>query len=217
MRPGHPTEVIEVFADIWCPFAHVGLKTVSDRLRIRGRRDVRIWVRAWPLEWVNGRPMDPMAALQHVRELREQIAPELFSHFDVSRFPRSTLGVLATAAQAYRLGMEVGERFSFRVRDSLFEHGEDVSDPDVLRRIAHDFGLSEPDPDDYGTVVADWKAGRDRGVLGSPHFFCGGSSVFCPSLDISRAPTGEGKVIERDVSRLDDFLRDCLKEGAGST
>ncbi len=212
MRSEHPPQVIEVFADIWCPFTHIGLKAVADQLRTSGRQDVRIWVRAWPLEWVNGRAMDPMAALNHAQELREQVSPELFSRFDTSRFPRSTIPLLAAAAQAYRLGLDIGELFSFEVRDSLFEQGEDVSDPDVLRRIAKDFGLADPDPDDYATVVAEWKEGRDRGVLGSPHFFCAGSSLFCPSLNISKTATGEGKVIQRNVNRLGAFLHECLTE-----
>jgi DSBA-like thioredoxin domain len=205
--------VIEVFADIWCPFTHVGLKTVADELRTSVRPDVRIWVRAWPLEWVNGRAMDPMAALKHTQELREQISPELFSRFDASSFPRSTIPALATAVRAYRHGLEVGESLSLEVRNSLFERGEDVGDPDVLRRVRAGFGLADPDPDDYATVAAEWKEGCDRGVLGSPHFFCGGSSVFCPSLDISRAGAGEGKVIQRNVDRLGAFLRECLTEG----
>jgi DSBA-like thioredoxin domain len=206
-------QVIEVFADIWCPFTHVGLKTVADELRTSVRPDVRIWVRAWPLEWVNGRAMDPMAALTHAQELREQISPELFSRFDASSFPRSTIPALATAVRAYRHGLQVGESLSLEIRDSLFERGEDVGDPDVLRRIREGFGVADPDPDDYATVVAEWKEGRDRGVLGSPHFFCGGSSVFCPSLDISKAGAGEGKVIQRNMNRLGAFLRECLTEG----
>ncbi|HUJ67059.1 MAG TPA: DsbA family protein [Acidimicrobiales bacterium] len=206
-------QVIEVFADIWCPFTHVGLKTVADQLRIGVRPDARIWVRAWPLEWVNGRAMDPMAALTHAQELREQISAELFSRFDASSFPRSTIPALATAVRAYRHGLEVGESLSLEIRDSLFERGEDVGDPDVLRRIRKGFGVPDPDPDDYATVAAEWKEGRDRGVLGSPHFFCGDSSVFCPSLDIAKTGVGEGRVVERNVNRLGAFLRECLTEG----
>jgi 2-hydroxychromene-2-carboxylate isomerase len=214
MRSEHPNLVIEVFADIWCPFAHVGLNTVADQLRICGRRDVGIWVRAWPLEWVNGRAMDPTAALEHAQQLREQVSPALFAGFDVSRFPRSSIPALAVAAKAYRMGLEVGQSFSFEVRNSLFEHRQDVGDPDVLREMSKSLGLADPDPDpdDYATVVAEWREGRDRGVLGSPHFFCGGLSAFCPALDISKAGSGGGKVIRRNANRLDTFLRECLSE-----
>jgi 2-hydroxychromene-2-carboxylate isomerase len=217
MEPRKPAQVIEVFADIWCPFTHAGLKAVAEQRQVRGREEVRIWVRAWPLEWVNGRAMDAQAALDHARELREQVSPELFRGLDPSRFPRTTLPVLALAAQAYKVGWGVGESLSFEVRQSLFERGRDVADPDMLTEIATSFGLSAPDPDDYATVVGEWKEGRVRGVLGSPHFFCGTSSVFCPSLDISNKSIGGGKTIRKNLGRLGAFLDGCLATAARDT
>jgi hypothetical protein len=217
MEQPKPAQVIEVFADIWCPFTHAGLKAVAEQRQVKGREDVRIWVRSWPLEWVNGRAMDPNAALHHVKELREQVSPELFSGLDASRFPRTTLPVLALVAKAYKAGPEVGESLSFELRDSLFEHGRDVADPEAVMDMAASFGLNPPDPDDYATVVAEWKEGRRRGVLGSPHFFCGASSVFCPSLDISSKPLGGGKVIRRNLGRLAAFLDECLATAVQDT
>jgi predicted DsbA family dithiol-disulfide isomerase len=202
--------VIEVFADIWCPFAHVGLSLVAELLRTRSRQDVGIWVRAWPLEWVNGRAMDPESALEHARELRHQVAPNLFRGVDSSTFPRSTIPALALAAHAYRTGMEVGQAVSLDLRDSLFENGRDVSDPALLAEIATTYGLSAPDPRDYETVVSDWQDGRARDVRGSPHFFCSGRGLFCPSLDIAKRPGGEGTTIHTDLGRLEAFLDECL-------
>ena len=209
-----PAPVLEVFADIWCPFTHVGLKAVAEQRRVRGREDVPIWVRSWPLEWVNGRAMDPSAALDHAEELREQVSPELFSGLDASRFPRTTLPLLALAAEAYKVGPAVGESLSFEVRDALFERGRDVAHPDTLIEMAASFDLKAPEPDDYATVVAEWKEGRVRGVLGSPHFFCGAASVFCPSLDISSKPLGAGKAIRRNLGRLGAFLDECFSTTA---
>ena len=83
--------VIEVYADIWCPFTHVGLRTVVRRRNELGRADVAIRVRSWPLELVNGAPLDADATAAHVEELREQVAPNLFMGFDPNRFPRTTL------------------------------------------------------------------------------------------------------------------------------
>jgi predicted DsbA family dithiol-disulfide isomerase len=210
-----PAPVLEVFADIWCPFTHVGLKAVAEQRQVRGRADVPIWVRSWPLEWVNGRAMDPSAALAHAKELREQVSPELFSGLDASRFPRTTLPLLALAAEAYKVGPAVGESLSFEVRDALFERGLDVADPGTLIEMAASFGLKAPEPDDYATVVAEWKEGRARGVLGSPHFLCGASSVFCPSLDISSKSAGGGKAIRRNFGRLGAFLDECFSTAAG--
>jgi hypothetical protein len=212
-----PAPLIEVFADIWCPFTHVGLKAVAEQRQVRGREDVRIWVRSWPLEWVNGRAMDPNVALHHAKELREQVSPELFRRLDASRFPRTTLPVLALVAKAYKVGPGVGESLSFELRDMVFECGRDVADPDTLTEMATSFGLNPPDPDDYATVVAEWKEGRRRGVLGSPHFFCGTSSVFCPSLDIANQPMGGGKAIRRNLGRLGAFLDECLATAAQRT
>ena len=50
---------VEVFADVLCPFTHVGLPRFVDRRRALGRADVTLQVRAWPLEIVNGQPLDP--------------------------------------------------------------------------------------------------------------------------------------------------------------
>ena len=124
--------VIEVFADIWCPFAHVGLRTVHATRRT-GRTNLAIWVRAWPLELVNGAPLDPSVTREHADELREQVAPNLFRHLDVNRFPNSTLEALALANRAYRTDLQVGERVRVGLRDALFEEGRDISDQGTFR------------------------------------------------------------------------------------
>jgi predicted DsbA family dithiol-disulfide isomerase len=168
MTSAEKPPVIEVFADIWCPYTHVGLKMVAEQLKTRGQGQVRLRVRSWPLEWVNGRAMDVQAAVDHIDELQEQVAPDLFAGFDAAQFPHSTIPVLALVAGAYRAGLDIGEAVSFEARDWLFERGADVSEPDTLAAIARSHGLSPPDPDDYAAVVADWKEGRSRGVAGSP-------------------------------------------------
>ncbi len=201
--------VIEVFADVWCPFAHVGLRAIEELRARTGRNDVAIWVRAWPLELVNGAPLGPAVTKEHAYDLRAQVAPDLFRNLDVDRFPTSTFEALALAHRAYRTDLHVGERVSFGLRDALFEEGRDISDPVVLEGLAHDLGVGMPGESDRVAVVADWHEGQERGVLGSPHFFCGGTDVFCPSLDINKDPV-EGAAIVRDVSRLTEFLDRCL-------
>lgn len=170
-----------------------------------------IWVRAWPLELVNGAPLDPVVTKVHADDLREQVAPEQFAHLDLDRFPSSTLGALALANRAYRTDLRVGERVSFALRDALFEEGRDISDPGVLEDLAHEFGGALPDETDSAAVVAEWHEGQQRGVLGSPHFFCGDADVFCPSLDIAKDPI-EGMTIVRDMARLTEFLGRCLAQ-----
>jgi len=201
--------VIEVFADIWCPFTHVGLRAIGDQRARAGRRDVVIRVRAWPLELVNGAPLDPVVTKEHADDLRRQVAPDLFARLDLDRFPTSTLEALALANRAYRTGLSLGERVSFALRDALFEGGRDISDRSTLEDLAHAFGVGMPDETDRAAVLADWDEGRRRGVLGSPHFFCGDDGVFCPSLDITTDPL-EGLSVVRDVSRLTAFVERCL-------
>ena len=48
---------IEVWADVWCPFAHIGIRRLVEERDRRGS-EVHLRVRAWPLELVNGRPLD---------------------------------------------------------------------------------------------------------------------------------------------------------------
>jgi len=205
--------VIEVFADVWCPFAHVGLRAVEEQRARAGRSDVTIHVRAWPLELVNGVPLDPGVTKEHAEDLRIQVAPELFSDLDVDHFPTSTLDALALANRAYRTDPGLGERVSFALRDALFEEGRDISDPVTLEYLTRDLGVATPDASDRAAVLADWDEGRRRGVRGSPHFFCGDADVFCPTLDITKDPV-EGLSVARDVSRLTAFLGRCL-DGPG--
>lgn len=202
--------MIEVFADIWCPFAHAGLRTVARRRAERGLA-VPIVVRAWPLELVNGAPLDPRTTLDHVQELRDQVAPDLFRDFDVDNFPTSTLEALALVERARRESQELAERVSFEVRIALFEAGLDISDPIVLSRLADTFDISMPDDSDRSAVIADWHEGQARGVKGSPHFFCGDLDSFCPSLDISRSPGAAHLTIASDTIGLDRFLDGCFE------
>lgn len=199
---------IEVFADVWCTFAHVGLRMADAQRHAAGRDDVRLRVRAWPLEWVNHAPMDPQKVADHVVELQEHVAPTMFRHVDIEHFPTSTLDALALVARAYRVGDDVGERAAFAVRDALFEEGRDIADPDVLAELGDRLGIGAPDQADRDAVRDDYDAGIARGVVGSPHFFCGDASVFCPSLQISRGE--DALIIHSNAEQLGEFLRHCL-------
>jgi predicted DsbA family dithiol-disulfide isomerase len=202
---------IEVFADIWCPFAHVGFRAIEDQRARAGRTDVAIRVRAWPLELVNGAPLDPTVTGEHAEELRDQVAPTLFQGLDLDHFPTSTLEALALANRAYRSDLLLGERVSFALRDALFEEGRDISDRAVLDDLAHDLGVPMPDEADHAAVLADWHEGQRRGVLGSPHFFCGDDDVFCPTLDITKDPVA-GLSVVRDTAQLTAFLDRCFEQ-----
>jgi predicted DsbA family dithiol-disulfide isomerase len=201
---------IDVYADIWCPFAHLALRSVVRRRDDLGRGDVVVRVKAWPLELVNGRPLDPVVTAEHTDALRAQVAPDLFAHLDPDHFPGTSLPALALAAAAYRRGDATGEAVSFALRDALFENGRDIANPEVLAAVANAHGVGHPDHDDDETVRREWKEGEARGVEGSPHFFCGDVEAFCPSLDIAK--DGEGHLhILRNMAALDAFLGESFR------
>jgi predicted DsbA family dithiol-disulfide isomerase len=202
--------LIEVYADIWCPFAHVGLRSVIRRRNQLGRDDV-VRVRAWPLELVDGAPLDRASTAEHVEALRTQVASDLFSRFDPDHFPHTTLPALAVVAAAYRRDDRTGEAVSLALRNALFEEGRDISRPDVLASVASAHGIGGPDAKDDKTVHAEWHEGEARGVEGSPHFFCGDVDAFCPSLDISKNDEGQLRV-RRNTEALDAFLAECFKK-----
>jgi predicted DsbA family dithiol-disulfide isomerase len=173
---------VEVYADVVCPFAYAGLSRLLARRHELGRDDVRFRIRAWPLELVNGEPVDGHHIGEEVLEIKRQVAPDLFTKFEESHFPDTSLPALALTAAAYDVSDAVGESVAMEVRQLLFERGENVADTGVLTDLARRNGL--PDFDDIGVVREEWVTGRSRGVVGSPHFFVDGQSLFCPVLDI---------------------------------
>jgi len=199
---------IEVYADVCCPFAHVGLRCVAERRAARGRESVLLDVRAWPLELVNGAPLEPEITATHVRELRSRVAPHLFRGFNPKHFPMTSLPALASAHAAYRQDPKIGETMSFALRDALFEEGLDISRLDVLSDIAGSFGVGPYNAADEESVLRDREDGVRRGVRGSPHFYCGDFDAFCPSLEISSGK--DGLVVRNDTAVLEGFLMNCF-------
>lgn len=175
---------VVVYADIVCPFAYVGLTRLFERRRELGREDVRIRVRSWPLELVNGKPVDGTFIGEEIDEIKPQVAPDLFRGFDATCFPASSFPGLALTSAAYAADDATGESVAMELRRLLFEEGEDVADPNILEKVAARHGLADlGNPD---AVLAEYAEGRARHVVGSPHFFVDGTSVFCPTLDIKR-------------------------------
>lgn len=197
--------VIEVFADACCPFAHVGLRRIRAACDARGA-DAVLRVRAWPLELVNGIPLDAPFIAEEIDDIRDQVAGDLFTGFVESSFPASSIPAMALTARAYAVSDAVGEAVALAVRDALFERGLDIGDRDTLVRIGTDHGVVLPDDPaaDEALVRSDWEDGRQRGVVGSPHFFLDGDNVFCPVLDIKRVD-GHLKISVDEVA-MDAFL-----------
>jgi hypothetical protein len=178
------------------------------RARRARRAGPGLRARAWPLELVNGIPLDPLALAPKIAALRGQVAPDLFTGFDPSTFPTSSLPALAYEAAAHRASTSTGERFSLAVRYALFEEGQDVGDLRVLDRIAMRLRAPRPTERDHEAVRRDLEEGRRRGVAGSPHFFTAAGDFFCPALDIAHAD--EGLTIRFDQEGYDRFLAATL-------
>ncbi len=201
-------DIVEVFADITCPFAHVGLRRfVARRAQLGVSRPI-LRVRAWPLELVNGEPLEPGVVAQHVDELREQVAPDLFTGFAPDVVPASAMPAFELVAAAYEHDDQTGERVSLRVRDAMFERGLDVSDADVLAGIAAGEGVSVDAGEAKRIVLRDYDEGRRRNVRGSPEFFLDGHGWYCPSLDIQKVDAT--LKIEPDVETVEAFLTACF-------
>jgi len=185
--------MLEVFADVTCPFAHVSLCRLVTRRATVGREELPILVRSWPLEIVNGEPFDAELIDEEIEVLRQSVAPDLFHRFDPAAWPASSLPALALTAAGYAVAPTVGEAVALELRDLLFEKGVDVSDPTVLAGVADRHGLSIEAANDHTVVEADLEEGRGRGVVGSPHYFLDGRDDFCPTLDVSK-PEGSLRV-----------------------
>ncbi len=184
---------VEVFADVLCPFTHVGLRTLVDRRGRHGLTEPRLRIRAWPLELINGTALDPHHVEAEVSALRASVRPDLFAGFSVDAFPKTSMATFVLTAAADRAGdPALVEDVGMAIRNAIFEDGLDLGRPEVVRPIADRFGLKPLDAEATSTAVrADWEEGRARGVTGSPHFFADdGGSWFCPSLAISRDDVG---------------------------
>jgi predicted DsbA family dithiol-disulfide isomerase len=185
-RKGSRMDVVEVFADVACPFTHVGVDRFIKYRQQWNKTEPILRFRAWPLEIVNSVPLAGLSLAPKIKALRCGVAPDLFAGFHETRFPSTSLPAMAAEAAAYRQGLEVGERFSVAVRRALFEDGLDISDEDVLRILRHSQGVPRPSETDRCSVESDFAEGERRGVTGSPHFFTAAGDFFCPSLDIER-------------------------------
>ena len=178
------TTTVEVFAEITCPFAYVGLHHVIDHVAALDE-SVNIVVRAWPLEWVNGSGL----AFEGVREkaaiLRSQLGVDFFNGLQADSWPSTTIPALTLAAAGYAIDVPTGLAVSTDLRTAVFEMSADISDPDVLHEIARAHGV-EFDPADDRAVRADYEHGQARGVKGSPHYFVDTNDFFCPALDLGR-------------------------------
>jgi hypothetical protein len=184
----------------------VGLTRLIERRQRMGRDDVHFRIVGWPLELVNGKPVDGHFIGEEIDEIAPQVAPDLFGGFDAALFPASTLAALALTTAAYDIDDTTGETVAMELRRMLFEQGVDVSAPPALAEVAQRHGVRVPADD--SRVREEWQRGRERGVVGSPHFFVDGESLFCPVLDIRRVDGA--LVVHVDEQAFEAFVARCF-------
>jgi len=205
------TAVIEVFADVTCPFAHAGLERIVALLAERSDEPLDVWIRAWPLEWVNGTPLDADAVATKAGILTERLGIDSFDGFDPAVWPATTLPALNLTAAAYAIDHGTGLAVGLALRQALFRNGQDVSDREVLASIADQHGLPRSVADELDAtegshaVRADYAEGQRRGVRGSPHYWVAHHDFFCPALLIGHDDHG-GLTADFDPAGLAAFL-----------
>ena len=98
-------------------------------------------------------------------------------------FPVNTLLIMRGLIAARRLG--VGDRYLETVLAAMWEQGEKMDDPEVVRRVLDTAGLdgagviaATQDPDVKAELVANTEAAVARGVFGVPTFFVGEEMFF---------------------------------------
>jgi 2-hydroxychromene-2-carboxylate isomerase len=145
--------------------------------------------------------------VEEVTDLSQTVAPDLFTAFNSDLFPMTSLPALALAASAYRTGTHRGEHVSCALRHALFEEGRNISDTTELLRIVQLATLDDIRTGEHD-VQADYAEGRERGVIGSPHFFVGDEGYFCPTLAIERI---DGHLsISFDAEGFNEFIDRCF-------
>ncbi len=196
--------MIEVFADITCPFTHVGLSMVADKLS-RSEVETNLRVRSWPLEWVNGSSLKAGPVMAKAEILRSELGIEQFAGINPGAWPTTTIPALNLAAAANEIDVRVGLAVNLELRDALFERGQDISDPTVLRGIAlaHDIPMTDREPS--ASVLGDYEDGKRRHVKGSPDFFAGDDEFFCPTLELGHDDSGQ-LTAQFDIAGLEDFI-----------
>ena len=199
---------IEVFADIVCPFTHVGLRRLRD---MRAERDSKtpIEIHAWPLELVNGEPVDRNVVAREIAALRASVAPELFAGFDRAAWPATSIPAFGLVTSAYAHDEATGEAISFAVRDALFEQGLDVADGDVLRHIGAPYGVEPLTPAAADAARAATSNAAAIGWCEGHHTSSSATANwFCPGLHI----TGHGSTFDIEVAgdTMEEFYAAAL-------
>jgi predicted DsbA family dithiol-disulfide isomerase len=175
--------VVTVYAEIVCPFASFalhGLRAARDRLGV----DVRLDLRAFPLELINCRPHD-LALIELEKPVLAKLEPHLGWRrwrADPSTWPVTSLVALEAVQAAKRPevgGLAASERLDLALRRALFLDSRCIALLPVVMEVAEECADM-----DRGALMADLTHGLGRiavleqlgyaerkDVRASPHVF----------------------------------------------
>ena len=193
-----PTTIVEVFADVSCPFAHVGLRRFVEQraLVLTGRpRPSSPRVAARARQWLSARSPNRPRHMSRSFATKSHPISSPASTLDRSpnrhsrrwdwRPPHIGSAIASGNGSAWRYAMLSSKPAATSATRRYSERSRPNRESSV------------PTSDAVDAVIADWEEGKRRGVRGSPEFFVKGRGYFCPTLDITRV--GGQLHIVRDI------------------
>ncbi len=200
-----PPITLDVVSDTICPWCYLGKKRLEAALA--QRRDLEVQVRWHPYQLDPGIPpegvnhRERLAAkfgsstrLDAAHARLRQLGEPLGLHFAFDRIARTpdTIATHALARWAYeRGGAPLQGKLIERLFRAFFEDGEDLSDLDVLARLAGEVGLPEDmtrehlaSRKDFDAVRAEADGWRRAGIEGVPTFIFDGHWAVSGAQDV---------------------------------
>lgn len=215
MAPG----TIVVFADLGCPWAHVGVHRLhSARQRLGLEASVGMDVRAFPLEIINAQPT-PFKGLQNeipeLAVMEPDAGWELWTA-DATTWPVTTLLPMEAVEAAKEQSLEASATLDHALRRALFGQSRCISMRHVILDVAATCeGLDVPalvealDDGRARRPMLDGYTSAAGAIEGSPHYFLAdGTALHNPGVDFHWDKAQHRIVIDcDDPSVYDDLVR----------
>lgn len=175
------TVQIDVWSDFVCPFCYAAVCGLD---QLKPTHDFAIRWHAYELRPAGSPPM-PEAYKQQILQHRPQLAQMMKERYgvDVVFGPADTNSRPALVGDKYAAaqGDEIGQAYHRAVLEAYWEHGRDISKPEVLEEIAESVGLEGgaflaalTDPFYDAEVDADVEQARRYNMSGVPALVFGG-------------------------------------------
>jgi Predicted dithiol-disulfide isomerase involved in polyketide biosynthesis len=221
--PPVATGTVQVWSDLLCPFAYVGLLRLR-RARTRLGLDgvVRLEHRTFPLELFNG--PHPRRGTDTEAVALGRIEPE--AEFRVwtdadDRYPHTVLLAAEAVHAASAQSLAAGEELDLALRRAFWTHSRSICHRQVILDVAAGLPAGVLDVSELAraldngrhraAVMADFTVARTDAIAGSPTFrLADGTTVTNPGIEVRwEGPWAAGyPVVESDDPAVyDDLLR----------